>query len=106
MTNPFETIDARLTNIESLILSIKHQSTQETPEKDELLTVQETAKFLHLSVPTIYSLISKSAIPSMKRSKRCYFLKADLIEYLKKGTKKTDAEIVLEATNKLKKRGG
>ena len=106
MTNPFESIDARLTNIESLILSIKHQSTQPNPEKDELLTVQEAAKFLHLSVPTIYCLISKSAIPSMKRSKRCYFLKADLIEYLKKGTKKTDAEIVLEATNNLKKRGG
>lgn len=61
--------------------------------KDELLTVQDTAKFLSLSVPTVYGLISKGEIPVMKRSKRCYFSKDELINYLKQGRKKTLSEI-------------
>ncbi len=59
----------------------------------EILTVPEAAKFLRLSVPTIYGLIHKQAIPVMKQSRRCYFSKSELIEYLKKGRKCTLAEI-------------
>jgi excisionase family DNA binding protein len=62
-------------------------------EEDEILTVPEAAKFLSLSVPTIYGLIHREAIPFMKRSRRCYFSKLELIEYLKKGRKCTLAEI-------------
>jgi excisionase family DNA binding protein len=69
-------------------------------EADDLLTVKDTAKFLHLSVPTIYGLIHRGELPMMKRSKRCYFSKKELIEYLKQGRRKTiaeqDAEIQLE----------
>jgi excisionase family DNA binding protein len=78
------------------------------PETDELLTVQDTAKFLRLSVPSIYGLISKGEIPVMKRSKRCYFSKNELINYLKAGRKKkTVTEIAAEAeqyVNNRKKR--
>lgn len=94
MNNPFEVIDARLSNIESLLLAIKHSSQVSTlsTEKDELLTVQDAAHFLSLSVPTIYSLISKGELPVMKRSKRCYFSKTDLLQYVRQGRKKTLAE--------------
>ena len=74
------------------------------PEKDELLTVQDTAKFLSLSVPTVYTLISKGELPVMKRSKRCYFSKVELINYLKQGRKKTLAEIDIEADQYLVKK--
>jgi len=69
------------------------------PKTDELLTVQDTAKFLTLSVPTVYGLISKGAIPCMKRSKRVYFSKAELINYLQQGKKKTvcDLEVKTDA---------
>jgi excisionase family DNA binding protein len=75
-------------------------------ETDELLTVQDTAKFLSLSVPTVYTLISKGELPVMKRSKRCYFSKVELINYLKQGRKKTVREIEADADTYLKKRGG
>ncbi len=108
MNNPFEVIDARLSNIETLLLDIKHKSKGqgEQPAEDELLTVQGTANFLSLSVPTVYSLISKGELPVMKRSKRCYFSKADLIQYVKQGRKKTLAEIASEAETYLKKKRG
>ena len=107
MSNPFDLIDARLSNIETLLLDIKHnpQLTDSQPETDELLTVQDTAKFLSLSVATVYGLIHKGEIPVMKRSKRCYFSKVELINYLKQGRKKTFAETATEADTYLKKKG-
>lgn len=63
---------------------------------DEFLTVSETANFLRLSVPTIYGLISRNAIPSMKRSKRVYFSKTELENYLKEGKKKSSEELIKE----------
>jgi hypothetical protein len=36
-------------------------------------------------------------LPVMKRSKRCYFSKVELINYLKLGRKKTLAETATEA---------
>ena len=108
MNNPFETIEARLSNIETLLLDIKHtpKDTGNQPEADELLTVQDTAKFLSLSVPTIYGLISKGELPVMKRSKRCYFSKIELLNYLKQGRKKTLAETASEANQYLNKKKG
>ena len=101
MNNPFESIEARLNTIETLLLDLtrnpKEQGVQ--PVKDEFLTVQDTAKFLSLSVPTVYGLISKGELPVMKRSKRCYFSKVELINYLKDGRKKTNLEIETLAKN-------
>lgn len=76
-------------------------------EEDALLTVKQAAEFLTLSVPTLYGLISKGEVPVMKRSKRCYFLKQDLINYLKAGRRMSSAEINAEAAQYLqqKKRG-
>lgn len=61
--------------------------------EDELFTVPQAAEFLSLSVATIYGLNHQGDIPSMKRSKRLYFSKKDLIDYLKKGKKKTNSEL-------------
>ncbi len=58
------------------------------PEPEKPLTVREAAKYLTLSVPTVYSLISKGELPVKKRSKRCYFFASDLNNYLKAGGKK------------------
>jgi len=69
----------------------------EQPETDQLLTIQEAAEFLKLKVPTIYSKVSKGELPVMKRSKRLYFSRTELLNYLKDGRKKTNAEIEQEA---------
>jgi len=69
--------------------------TAEQPE--QLSTIQEAAQFLNLTVPTIYSKVSKGELPVMKRSKRLYFSSTELMEYLKEGRKKSNAEIEQEA---------
>ncbi len=87
------------TLIENSVRKILSSQPTNTPQQptDELLTVQDAAQLLRLSVPTIYSLIHKGEIPCMKRSKRVYFSKVDLIEYLKAGKKKTLATLANEA---------
>lgn len=88
-----------ISELKQLILNRGKQQQSETPE--QLLSIQEAAKFLNLSVPTIYSKVSKGELPVMKRSKRLYFSRAELLEYIKTGRKKTNAEIATEANNYL-----
>ena len=97
----FTSLQETVNNIERLLLQ---KNNERQPETDELLTVQDCAKFLTLSVPTVYGLIAKGELPVMKRSKRCYFSKTELINYLKEGRKKTLTEISSDATAYLKKK--
>lgn len=98
MNNPFEVIEARLCSIENLILDLKQPVKVETTnQREQLLTVQEAAQFLNLTVPTIYSKVSKGELPVMKRSKRLYFSSTELMDYLKEGRKKSTSEIEQEA---------
>ena len=70
---------------------------QPTDQPEQLLTIQEAAEFLSLTVPTMYSKVSKGELPVMKRSKRLYFSRTELLDYLKEGRKKSNAEIEQEA---------
>lgn len=106
MNNPFVLIDARLSNIENLLLDIKHKKLPNgSAEPDKLLTIDEAAKFLSLAKQTVYQLVSKGEIPHKKRSKRLYFSKVELLEYLNQGRVKSNQEIEAETLNKLD-RGG
>jgi excisionase family DNA binding protein len=105
MENPFQSIEERLGSIESLLITLneKNVESDSNPEKEELLTVQEAAKFLSLSVPTIYSKVNKGELPVMKRSKRLYFSNYELMDYLKEGRIKTNSELDQEADSYLQK---
>ena len=82
-------------------LIINRQEKTSTIEPEKLLTIQEAARFLNLSVPTIYSKVSKGELPVMKRSKRLYFSSTELMAYVKDGRKKSNAEIDAEAESYL-----
>lgn len=79
------------------ILKAVQNNNPTTEQPEQLLTIQEAAQFLNLTVPTIYSKVSKGELPVMKRSKRLYFSSTELMEYLKEGRKKSNAEIEQEA---------
>lgn len=71
MENPFYQIDQRLSNIESLLLGMKHNTTPET--KDVNLSVDEVAEFLKVSNQTVYSYIRKGTLKATK-VKRAYLI--------------------------------
>jgi excisionase family DNA binding protein len=77
-----------------------------TPEQTEkFLTVEEAAKLLNITKQTIYEKVSRGELPVMKRGKRLYFSDIELVEYVKNGHKKTNAEIEAEAETYLKRKG-
>ena len=84
-----------VSELKRLLIEKHKQAT--TEQTEQLLTVQDAAKFLNLTVPTIYSKVSKGELPVMKRSKRLYFSSIELMEYLKDGRKKSNSEIEQQA---------
>ncbi len=64
MNNPFEIIEQRLSNIENLLLDIKHKPTEE--DKTENLTVKEAAELLKVSEQSIHNYIKRGFLPAQK----------------------------------------
>jgi excisionase family DNA binding protein len=83
----------KVTCIEQLL-----KSNGERPNETEgLLTISGASVFLNLSKNTIYKLAQHRAVPYIKKGKRLYFLKEELLTWLKAGRKQTEAELKLEA---------
>jgi excisionase family DNA binding protein len=74
--------------------------------QDELLTVDGAARLLDCTKPTIYQKTSAGELPFMKKGKRLFFLKSDLIEYMKTGRNKTVEEIAANPENYLRQQKG
>jgi excisionase family DNA binding protein len=89
--------------IERALSPLTEGTHSQTSDKEKLLTVQEAAAFLNLAVPTVYALCSRREIPHIKKRKRLYFAKAELLAWLQAGKQKTNTEIQAEAGNYLKK---
>ena len=105
MNNPFEVINARLSNIEDLLLDIKlgPLPAKSTDQDEQFLNIQQAAELLHLSVPTMYSKVHRNELPYMKRGKRLYFNKSELQAYIKEGRKLTNEELKEQAHEYIKK---
>lgn len=95
MYNPYEIIFARLQNIETLLIDLKHNPNPGTiPGMDDLpVDIKEASKIIGLSVPTIYGLVHRREIPVMKRRGKLLFLKQELVEWVKVGRRMTTEEI-------------
>lgn len=80
MNNPFETINERLSNIETLLLDIKRKPEQE--EKSENLTVKETAEVLKVSEQSVHNYIKRGLISAQKMGRILLIKRTDLDEAL------------------------
>lgn len=96
-------LSEKLDRLEKLLLE-KQDLPVETP--DQLFTIDEAAEFLNLSKPTLYSKASRGELPFMKRSKRLYFSRLELLDYLKEGRRQSNAEIEAKAAEYLNNNGG
>ncbi|SFS63016.1 helix-turn-helix domain-containing protein [Lutibacter maritimus] len=91
-------LNAKIDNITSL-LQFPKQNVQQT----DLLVIKDAAKFLNLSVNTLYGKVSRREIPYMKQGNRLYFSKMELTDYIKSGKVLSDSEIQEQANNFLSK---
>ena len=71
---------------------------QESPQtEDKLLSVREASTLLRLTVPTIYSTVSRGELPCMKQGNRLYFSLAEITAHLRSGKKRAAAELTAQA---------
>lgn len=94
MNNPFETLDERLSRIESHLLELKNQSSKSNEDSQALLSVEEAAAFLNIAIQTLYGYTSQRRIPFIKKEKKLYFDKSELLIWLKKGKQKSIDEML------------
>jgi len=95
MNNPFEQIEKEFEYIKTVLNKLQNAIPQisKPADEEEILSVKEVSQFLRLSVPTIYTYVNRGELPAMKRGRRLYFSKNDLIAYLKSGKKMSNAEL-------------
>lgn len=89
------------TDVSEIKRLLLEKSNEHTPEGDTLLNIQQAAALLNLSVTTLYGYVSRAEIPVMKKSKRLYFSKKELFDFVKAGKRKTVSEIEADAENSL-----
>ncbi len=94
INNPFLTISQQLTELKSIVLGMQPPVTPEQKEPvEDILSIDEAAKFLGIAKQTAYIWSSKKLLPSMKVGKKLYFSRTDLMEFLKSHRRKTISEI-------------
>lgn len=96
LPNAVSQLFQKLEVIEKLLTEQKN-NVKSNEQLEELLNITQAAEFLKLSVPTIYSKVSRGELPVMKRAKRLYFSQKELMSYLKEGRRKSNYEIEAEA---------
>jgi len=88
----------QLNELEALIYNqcrkaFAEMKTPTATKKDEIVTIEDAAKILHLTTPTIYGLVHKKLIPSMKRRGRLYFNRMELENWITSSRRMTSDEL-------------
>ena len=93
MENPFEIIEARLIRNENLLSDLKIIGDfvgNESHQRNEILNTDEASLFLSIAKPTLYGMTSQMRIPHYKTGKKLYFLRSELMAWLRKSKIQTD----------------
>lgn len=85
MTNPFETIEARLSNIENLLLNLKHPAPVPIAEPDEI-DIHEVSRLTGDKISKIYKDTMNNDIPHSKRGKKLVFSRREVKQWLQDRT--------------------
>lgn len=96
-----DAISQLILKVEALDYWVKNNSNR---KEEAVLSIDQAAEFLNLSKPTIYSKVSKNEIPFIKKSKRLYFIKEELFDYLNTGRNTTAKDVDNDVENFLESR--
>jgi hypothetical protein len=104
MNNPFEVLETRLSNIESILLNIQTVASAApataAPKQDEYLFIEDLQKNFKIAVPTIRRHAKR--IGFVKFGKRLMFRRSDVLRWLEANEVKGRAQIQSEAIDRLK----
>lgn len=82
---------------------LKNLNPSNSSIEDIFMNIDETSKLIDLSKPTVYGLVHQNKIPYHKKGKRLYFLKSEILDWIKSGKKETTSELESRANEYLSK---
>lgn len=91
MINPFEIISERLSNIEMLLLDIKHKggsagptllSNNQSLKGEEPIKMEAVCRLLQVSDTTVRDWVRKGTLPCHRKGRRVYFFKSEVLKSL------------------------
>lgn len=94
MNNPFEVIDARLSNIETLLLDLKHSpkekenQSEQSSDRKILHSIRELADFIGCSTVTAQKLKNSGQIPSRQVGRKVMFDTVQVLQAMEPGKRK------------------
>jgi len=97
MENPFDSILERLNIIENLIRNVKKDDPIVSSSASEIFNINQAAIYLGVAKSTVYKMTSNRLIPHSKITKRIYFKRNEIDEWINKHKIKTNVEIEQEA---------
>lgn len=95
VTNGFDSLPEKVSEIYDKVGRIEkylsENSNKQEESNNELLTIDQASDYTSLAKQTIYGMVSERKIPFIKRagSKRLYFSKSELQDWLMAGRKRT-----------------
>jgi excisionase family DNA binding protein len=84
------TIDEKL---DIILKMVKQLEQNQTPE---VMTVSDCASYLHRSEATIRAWVQARSIPFFKKNGTIFFLRSDLLTWIKRGRIRTSSEVYSE----------
>ena len=81
---------------------LKYAREEESSQEDQYLTIEELAELIGYKKTSIYGLVQKKKIPYHKKGK-LFFLKSEIMEWLKSGKKASKYDIERKANEYLLK---
>jgi len=96
MSDDLNLVLEKLVRIEKLIKDININS-------KEVLNFQEACQFLGLSSSYLYKCTSQGQIPHYKPSKKIYFNRQELVEWLQQNRVCSNIELITMANSKIEK---
>ncbi len=89
-----QAVSLLLEKVDSLEQLLKSQQSINRVASDKPMSIAEAAKFVNLTVPTLYGFVSKRTIPFSKVGKRLYFSETELTSWIQNGRQQTRDELL------------
>ncbi len=87
------------------LLDRLNQPTTSAQVEEFPLTVQQAADLLDVTPATVYDLVHKRRIPSHRPGKRLYFLRSELMDWIRNGRRLTADELTSKASDRVTRPG-
>ncbi len=88
-----QAVSLLIEKVDLLTMLLETKTNNTNAISDKPMSITEAAKFVNLTVPTLYGFVSKRTIPFSKIGKRLYFTETELAAWIQSGRKKTCTEI-------------